>query len=45
MHPYDTVVTGAMVQGCPVAEHTDGPVTEAARQIWERVKERMFADG
>jgi MinD superfamily P-loop ATPase len=43
--PYDTVVTEAMVQGCPVTEHTDGPVTEAARQIWGRVKERMFADG
>jgi MinD superfamily P-loop ATPase len=43
--PYDTVVTEAMVQGCPVTEHTDGPVTEAARQIWKRVKERMFADG
>jgi len=32
--PYDTVVTEAMVQGCPVTEHMDGPVTEAARQIW-----------
>jgi MinD superfamily P-loop ATPase len=42
--PYDTVVTEAMVQGCPVTEHADGPVTEAIQRIWERVKVCMFAD-
>jgi MinD superfamily P-loop ATPase len=40
--PYDTVVTEAMVQGRPVTEHTDGPVTEAVHRIWEQIKARMF---
>ncbi|MFN2271160.1 MAG: ATP-binding protein [Anaerolineae bacterium] len=39
--PYDTVVTEAMVQGCPVTEHTDGPVTEALREVWGQVKGRL----
>jgi MinD superfamily P-loop ATPase len=42
--PYDTVVTEAMVQGRPVTEHTDGPVTEALRDVWEQVKKRLFSD-
>ncbi len=37
--PYDTVVTEAMVQGRPVTEHTAGPVADALREVWERVKE------
>jgi MinD superfamily P-loop ATPase len=43
--PYDTVVTEAMVQGRPVTEHTDGPVTEALRDVWEQVKKRLLPDG
>jgi MinD superfamily P-loop ATPase len=39
--PYDTVVTEAMVQGHPVTEHTDGPVTEALQEVWGRVKGRL----
>ncbi|HHS98206.1 MAG TPA: (4Fe-4S)-binding protein [Chloroflexi bacterium] len=39
--PYDTVVTEAMVQGHPVTEHTDGPVAEALRTVWTRVKSRL----
>lgn len=42
--PYDTIVTEAMVQGRPVTEYVDGPVTEAIQRIWERVKACMFAD-
>jgi MinD superfamily P-loop ATPase len=37
--PYDTVVIEAMVQGCPVTEYTDGPVTDGLRAIWLRVKD------
>jgi MinD superfamily P-loop ATPase len=43
--PYDTVVTEAMVQGQPVTEYTDGPVTEALWRMWARVKERLFDGG
>jgi MinD superfamily P-loop ATPase len=32
--PYDTVVTDAMVSGLPVTAYTDGPVTEALREVW-----------
>jgi MinD superfamily P-loop ATPase len=42
--PYDTVVTEAMVQGRPVTEHTDGPVTEALRGVWAQVRRRLFPD-
>ena len=38
-----TVVTEAMVQGQPVTEHTDGPVTEALERVWGRVRERLFS--
>ena len=43
--PYDDAVTEAMVQGRPVTEHTDGPVTEALRSVWTQVRERLFPDG
>lgn len=43
--PYDDAVTEAMVQGRPVTEHTDGPVTEALRSVWAQVRERLFPDG
>jgi len=43
--PYDDAVTEAMVQGRPVTEHTDGPVTEALRSVWARVRERLLPDG
>jgi MinD superfamily P-loop ATPase len=40
--PYDTVVTEAMVQGRPVTDYTDGPVTEAVWKVWRQVRERLF---
>jgi MinD superfamily P-loop ATPase len=43
--PYDTVVTEAMVQGLPVTEHTDGPVTEALRNVWVQLRRRLFPHG
>ena len=39
--PYDTVVTEAMVQGQPVTEYGDGPVSRELRRVWERVRERL----
>jgi MinD superfamily P-loop ATPase len=36
--PYDTVVTEAMVNGQPVTAYTDGPVSAALRQVWQRIK-------
>jgi MinD superfamily P-loop ATPase len=42
--PYDTVVTEAMVQGQPVTAYTDGPVTEALREMWLWIKERFLAE-
>jgi MinD superfamily P-loop ATPase len=36
--PFDTVVTEAMVQGQPVTAYTDGPVSFALREVWERLK-------
>ena len=36
--PYDTVVTEAMVQGLPVTEYGDGPVSQAIRDLWSKVK-------
>ena len=43
--PYDDVVTEAMVQGRPVTDYTDGPVTEALQGIWSRVKDLLLSDG
>jgi len=43
--PYDDLVTEAMVQGRPVTEYADGPVTEALWGVWMRVRERLFPDG
>jgi MinD superfamily P-loop ATPase len=40
--PYDIAVTEAMVQGHPVTESANGPVTQALRAVWGRVKERLF---
>jgi len=31
-----------MVQGLPVTEHTDGPVTGALRDVWVQVRKRLF---
>ncbi|MBL7063781.1 MAG: (4Fe-4S)-binding protein, partial [Anaerolineae bacterium] len=36
--PYDTVVTEAMVQGLPVTEYDDGPVTAELKAMWMRIK-------
>jgi len=43
--PYDDVVTEAMVQGRPVTDYTDGPVTEALKEMWSRVSDLIFPDG
>jgi len=40
--PYDTVVTEAMVQGCPVTDYTDGPVTEALEEVWRRIRDSLL---
>jgi len=42
--PYDTAVTEAMVQGRPVTAHTNGLVSDAMCDIWERVKSRLALD-
>jgi MinD superfamily P-loop ATPase len=39
--PYDTVVTEAMVEGRPVTAYTDGAVSGALRDVWERVKAHL----
>ncbi len=38
--PYDDVVTEAMVHGRPVTEYADGPVSQAVRRMWERLRSR-----
>ncbi len=38
---YDSAVTGAMVRGVSVVEHTDGPVADDIRGLWEAVRGRM----
>jgi len=43
--PYDAVVTEAMVHGRPVTDYTDGSVTEALKEMWIRIRERLFLDG
>ncbi len=43
--PYDDAVTEAMVQGRPVTEHADGPVSEALREVWQQIKQQLLADG
>jgi MinD superfamily P-loop ATPase len=36
--PYNAVVTEAVVHGQPVTAYTDGPVSAALRQVWQRIK-------
>jgi len=43
--PYDTVVTAAMVQGLPVTAYGDGPMSQAIRDLWREVKERIGKGG
>ena len=43
--PYDDVVTEAMVQGRPVTDYTDGPVTEALKEMWSRTRDLILSDG
>jgi MinD superfamily P-loop ATPase len=43
--PYDTIVTRAMVQGQPVTEYADGPVTQALHALWSQVKAQLLSDG
>jgi MinD superfamily P-loop ATPase len=40
--PYDTLVTEAMVQGRPVTECTNGPVTAALTRVWARVRHALL---
>ena len=42
--PYDTIVTEAMVQGQPVTAYTDGPVAEALRGVWSRIKGQLLTE-
>ncbi len=42
--PYDTVVIEAMVQGQPVTEYSDRPISAALEQIWQRVKNRLLSE-
>ena len=39
--PYDTVVTEAMVQGVPITEFSDGPVSRALIHTWSIIKEKL----
>jgi MinD superfamily P-loop ATPase len=39
--PFDTVVTEAMVQGRPVTEYDDGPVTAELKSVWMRIREAL----
>jgi MinD superfamily P-loop ATPase len=39
--PYDPVVTEAMVHGQPVTAYADGPVTQALRRVWQRLREAL----
>jgi len=39
--PFDTAVTEAMIQGQPITEVEDGPVTESLRQVWCAIRERL----
>jgi MinD superfamily P-loop ATPase len=41
--PYDDVVTEAMVQGRPVTDYTGGPVTEALKEMWSRVRDLILS--
>ena len=40
--PYDTVVTDAMVSGLPVTAYTDGPATEALREVWTHITDTFL---
>lgn len=39
--PFDPAVTEAMVQGVPVTVFTDGPVSQALKGIWEKLKNQV----
>jgi hypothetical protein len=39
--PFDTVVTEAMVQGLPVTEYDDGPVTMELKAVWLRIRKAL----
>lgn len=39
--PFDQVVTRAMVQGQPVTAYSNGQVSQAIRELWMEVKERV----
>lgn len=35
--PFDRIFVETLVQGVPVVEYTDGPVSQSIKEIWERV--------
>jgi MinD superfamily P-loop ATPase len=39
--PFDPVMTEAMVQGIPITDYTEGPVSQALQAIWSSLKEQM----
>ena len=39
--PYDTVVTEAMVQGVPITEFSNGPVSQVLVDTWGTIKEML----
>lgn len=39
--PFDTVVTEAMLQGLPVTEYDDGPVTAELKAMWIRIRKAL----
>jgi MinD superfamily P-loop ATPase len=41
--PYDNAVTEAMVAGQPVTAFDDGPVTQAVRDLWARMREELLS--
>ncbi|HHS12675.1 MAG TPA: 4Fe-4S dicluster domain-containing protein [bacterium] len=38
--PYDKVITLAQVKGVSVVEYSDGPVTQAVREVWGKIVRR-----
>lgn len=41
MVPFDNAVTGAMVEGVPVTEYSDGRVAREIKSLWEYVEKKL----
>jgi MinD superfamily P-loop ATPase len=39
--PFDNVVTGALVQGLPVVEYSQGNVTQEIKSLWQTLTEAL----